>query len=369
MGREFASAAARWLHLTQMNAKPVITAVCNRTASKMDWFRENIPTVTQATTDYRRLLANDEVEAVYVAVPHNQHMEIYCRTIESGKHLLGEKPFGIDLDACIAVLETMKANPQVLVRCASQYIYYPGVQRILDMVQRSEFGQIIELESGFSHSSDLDPDKPLNWKRISEINGDYGCMGDLGFHVALAAARAGWKPERVSAVCTNIVSKRPDANGDIRPCDTIDNAAVLSQLLDPQTNESFPWTLRVHRIMPGEKNTWYLNINGTKASARFSLKNPKNFQILRYSGGGQAWQNIDMGFDMPYKTITGPIFEPGACDVFMQMMAAFMYELENGKPLSFAAACPSPQEMLYCHRLFTAVLASERNRTSEKINQ
>jgi len=80
--------------------------------------------------------------------------------------------------------------------------------------------------------------------------------------------------------------------------------------------------------------------------------------VLQYTGGEQVWQNIDMGFETAYKTITGSIFEFGALDAFMQMIAAFIYELSHGKPLSKSAACPTPQEMHLCHRLFTAALKS-----------
>ena len=99
MGREFASAAARWLHLPEMTVRPEIVAVCNRTLEtpKVDWFRQHVPTLRQVTSDYRELLKNPEVEAVYIAVPHNLHEEFYIAAIEAGKHLMGEKPFGIDL--------------------------------------------------------------------------------------------------------------------------------------------------------------------------------------------------------------------------------------------------------------------------------
>ena len=114
--------------------------------------------------------------------------------------------------------------------------------------------------------------------------------------------------------------------------------------------------------MPGEKNSWYFAIYGTQACARFSLKNPRSLQILEYSGKEQAWQQIDTGFETPYKTITGPIFEFGAPDAFMQMIAAFMYEIAHKQPLSNAAACPRPEEMLWGHRLFTAALTANQNR-------
>ena len=51
MGREFASAAARWLHLVDAQARPEIVAVCDTNTALMDWFSDNVPTVRQRTTD------------------------------------------------------------------------------------------------------------------------------------------------------------------------------------------------------------------------------------------------------------------------------------------------------------------------------
>ncbi len=101
MGREFASAAARWFHLPEMSVRPEIVAICSRTLSpeKINWFKDNLPTIKQITNDYRELLDNPDVEAVYIAVPHNIHEEFYCAAIEAGKHFMGEKPFGIDKKA------------------------------------------------------------------------------------------------------------------------------------------------------------------------------------------------------------------------------------------------------------------------------
>lgn len=369
MGREFASATARWCHLPVMDIRPELVAICNRTLSpeKIDWFTNNFPSIKQVTNDYQELAANPDVQAVYCAVPHNFHVETYCAIIESKKHLLGEKPFGIDLSANEAILKSIRSHPECLVRCASQYIYYPGVQRILQMIEEQTFGRLIEIDSGFLHSSDLDPNKPINWKRKNEFNGQYGCMGDLGVHIALLTFRAGWKALNTRAICSKIFSQRPDSTGQLVPCETWDNATLLTELNAPNQNDTFPWTLRMHRIMPGEKNTWYMYIYGTKAGARFSLKNPRQLQILRCVGGEQSWENIDMGFETPYPTITGSIFEFGACDAFMQMLAAFMYELSQGKALHRAAACPTPQETHECHRLFTAALLSQKNQTTVKI--
>ena len=95
MGREFASAVARWCHLPGMDVKPEIVAICDTSEQILKWYSDNFGSIGQVTTDYKDVLANPDVEVAYIAVPHNLHEEIYCAAIEAGKHLLGEKPFGI----------------------------------------------------------------------------------------------------------------------------------------------------------------------------------------------------------------------------------------------------------------------------------
>ena len=363
MGREFASAAARWAHLPEMTIRPEIVAVCDKNADLYPWYTENFPAIKQATDDYAAVLANPNVEAVYCAVPHNLHQEIYCATIKSGKHLMGEKPFGIDKAANDAISKCIAEHPDVFVRCCSQFPFLPAVQRIGRMIEDNAFGRVIEVNAGFLHSSDLDPKKPLNWKRMIEFNGEYGCMGDLGMHVCHVPFRAGWIPKTVRAILSNIVKQRPDGTGDMAPCKTWDNATLLCDAIDPTVGETFPMTLKTQRIAPGEKNTWYVEILGTKAAVRFSTKNPKRLELLKYAGGEQIWGQIDMGHETALASITGGIFEPGFSDVILQMWAAFLYELEHGRPIKKFAGCVTPDEVAVSHRLFTAALQSHYNAT------
>jgi len=366
MGREFASAVARWAHLPEIDCAPRLVAVCDSNPSLLAWYTEHFPSIRQATGDYRALLANSEVEAVYCAVPHNLHQEIYCAAITAGKHLMGEKPFGIDRPANEAILACLAEHPAVFARCSSEFPFHPAVQRIGQMIESQAFGQIIEVNAGFLHSSDLDPKKPLNWKRIGKLNGEYGCMGDLGMHACHVPLRAGWIPRTVRAVLSNIIPERPDGKGQMAPCDTWDNATLLCDATDPASGSAFPLTLKMQRIAPGEKDTWYLEVLGTRAGARFSTKNPKRLEVLHYDGGEQVWGQIDMGQETAFKSITGGIFEFGFSDAILQMWAAFVYELTHGHALSRFAACATPEETMLTHRLFTAALESQR--TSSVVN-
>ncbi len=360
MGREFASAAARWAHLPDMKVRPELVGVCDKNPAILEWYRDNFPALKSLTGDYRDLLSDPHVDAVYCAVPHHLHEEIYTAVIKAGKHLMGEKPFGIDRRANQAILAALDANPGRLTRCSSEFPFYPAVQRIGDMVEREAFGRIIEVDAFFLHSSDLDPEKPINWKRMIEFNGEYGCMGDLGLHVCHVPFRVGWVPKNVRAILSDIVRERPDGKGGRVPCRTWDNATLFCAARDPLSGADFPLTFKTQRIAPGEKNTWGITILGTQASARFSTKNPRLLQVMEYRGGEQSWIQIDMGHETAFKSVTGGIFEFGFSDAILQMWASFIYELTEGKPLKKFAGCVTPEETALSHRLFSAALVSNR---------
>jgi len=362
MGREFASAAARWFHLPDIRVRPEIVTICHRTlsAEKDNWFKNNIPTIKQVTNDYRELLDNHDVEAVYISVPHNLHQEFYCAALEAGKHLMGEKPFGINKRANNAIISCIGRHPDRFVRCSSQFMFIPAVQRIGQMIEANAFGRIIEVNAGFLHCSDLNPAKPINWKRMVEFNGEYGCMGDLGPHICSVPFRAGWIPLNVRAVLSNIMPERPDEKGRMVPCETPDNATLLCQARDSKSGDVFPFSLRTQRISPGQKNNWYIEVLGTKASARYNTNNADTLEILEYTGGEQRWQKIDMGYEVPFKSITHNIFQFGITDAILQMWAGFLYEFDKGKPSTRFSGCVTPEETTLWHRLFTAALKSHK---------
>lgn len=358
MGREFASAAARWCHLTNINVRPELVAVCDANTDLFGWYRANFPSIGRLATDYRELLRDASIEALYVAVPHHLHAEIYVAAVEAGKHLLGEKPFGIDREANAAIRAALARHPNVFARCSSEFPYFPAAQRIVQAAQAGAFGRILEVSAGLHHCSDLDPDKPLNWKRQVALNGAYGCMGDLGMHALHVPLRLGWRPRDVRAVLSKIVADRPVAKGsrERKPCETWDNATLLCTAADPRTGDSFPMTFSTKRISPGDTNTWFLQVLGTRTSMAFSSRYPKTLRTLSYEpGGAQAWREEDLGCVSAAPAITGAIFEFGFSDAILQMWAAFCTELAHGKA---PFGCVTPEETAAQHAIFTAALES-----------
>lgn len=359
LGKEFASAVSRWLHLTHLDFEPRLVAVCSGHAQSLDWFRLNFPGVRQFTTEYRELLANPEVKAVYCAVPHHLHQQMYIDILRSGKHLLGEKPFGIDAGANAAILSAARENPALLVRCSSEFPFFPGAYQITQWIREGRFGQIIEVEAGFWHSSDLNPQKPLNWKRRVTSCGEYGCMGDLGMHILHIPLRSQWRPKNVRALLSRIYPRRPDSSGALTATETWDNAILACEA--SAAGQEFPMILSTKRIAPGHANTWFLRVAGTSFSAEFSTRNPKQLSYLPYApGDAQAWHTLDMPYQSAYPAITGSIFEFGFTDAMLQMVAAYCDELVNPGKMQQPFYCATPEETRISHQLFSAALASHQ---------
>jgi predicted dehydrogenase len=359
MGREFASAAARWPHLEPIGVRPELAVVCDTNPEILRWY-ERLRPAPRLVTDWNELLADESVEAVYCAVPHYLHEELYVAVLEAGKHLFGEKPFGIDLSANEAINGAIAARSDLLVRCSSEMPFFPGGQEVARFVSERRFGRVIEVRSQFLHSSDLDPSKPINWKRRAALNGEYGVMGDLGMHALHLPLRAGWMPRNVRAILSDVFSERPDGAGGSVPCDTWDNAVLLCEAVD-----GFPLRIETKRIAPGETNTWMIEVDGTDGSIAFSTKFPKTLRWMEYEPGGrQAWQVLDLGAVSAYPTITGPIFEFGFDDAILQMWAAYLDELAHGREgMRQPFHCATPKEAAATHRLFTAALESHAERS------
>jgi predicted dehydrogenase len=353
MGREMASAFARWCALTDVSARPVLTAVADLNPDTLSWF-QRIPSCTQLVADYRELLANPKIEVVYVAVPHHLHEAIYLDVLAAGKDLLAEKPFGIDLPAARRIVDAANTSGR-FVRCSSEMPFFPGALRAFDLARSGTLGRLLEVTSGFHHSSDLDPSKPANWKRLSAICGEGGVLNDLGMHACHVPLRLGWKPKSLFAQLQKGYPVRPDGKGGTTACDTWDNA-LLHTCIDHDGAE-VPMRLEMKRLAPGATNTWFLEILGTDGGVRFSTAEPKTLHVFE-RGKEQWWKRTELGFGTGFKTVTGGIFEPGFPDVIQQMWAAYLEEREGN--LSDRFGCATPEEALASHEIFTAALESQR---------
>ena len=355
MGRELAAVCGRWDLLVDHPARPRVVAVADPSPAAREWF-DRVDTVTLATDDWRHLVEDDGIDVLYIAVPHQLHEEIYVAAAAAGRDFLGEKPFGIDLGAAERIVGAIDAS-DAFVRVSSEFPFYPGAQRAWAYAASGALGDVLDVRSGFWHSSDINRTKPINWKRRTETCGELGVMGDLGLHVAHVPLRLGWVPRSVYARLDDVVTERPGPDGSPVVCDTWDNA-LLTCTAHPERGRDFTMLWETRRIAPGHANTWYFDAVGMDGGVRFSTREPATLRRFSVREGEQVWEEVQPGNVSAWPVVSGAIFEFGFGDALLQMWAAYFAERAAALGERFGTA--TPHEALMAHRVFDAALRSQR---------
>jgi len=361
MGRELAAVCGRWSQLIDHPAAPQVVAVADPNPAARDWFRR-VATVETFAEDWRTLLADPSIDALYLAVPHHLHESLYIDAAEAGKDFLAEKPFGIDAAAAGRIAMALDSSDS-FVRVSSEFPFYPGALRAYDFARSGALGDILEVRSQFAHSSDLDLTKPINWKRRVETCGEIGVMGDLGLHVAHVPLRLGYTPESVYALLDNVVPTRPGPDGTQVECDTWDNALLACRAPQPGNRRSFSMLWETRRIAPGQMNSWSFEAWGLDGGIRFSTRTPTTIQRFARRDGEQVWEEVQPGNVSAWPTISGGIFEFGFSDALLQMWASYLAEREGALGDRFGTA--TVKEAVAAHRVFDAALRSNATGKAE----
>ena len=158
----------------------VLHAVSSRSQETADKFaaQYNIP---RSYSNYAALLDDDEVDAVYIATPHNNHFQNTADAITAGKAVLCEKPFTINTAECLE-LTRQATESGVYVMEAMWTFFLPAIQKAREWVDAGRIGQILHLKADFGYPLPYDPER-----REYRVENAGGCLLEMGIYpVALA---------------------------------------------------------------------------------------------------------------------------------------------------------------------------------------
>lgn len=159
-----------------------ILAVASRTESRAEKFA-NIFDIPRHYSSYEALLADDDIDAVYIATIHPYHAEWVIKSAEAKKHILVEKPISIDHANASGMVEAARENDVFLME-AFMYRCHPQIQRMVDLIQDGEIGEVRFIQATFGFQSNFNPDSRL-------FNREMGGGGilDIGCYTASMARK------------------------------------------------------------------------------------------------------------------------------------------------------------------------------------
>jgi predicted dehydrogenase len=130
--------------------------------------------------DWRELIADPEIEAVYIATPVHLHAEQTIIAAQAGKHVLCEKPMALNVAECDRMIAACEAND---VRLGVSYYrhFYPVVERIKSLLSAGEIGAPVLAQMNAFERFDPAPSNPRRWLLQKSISGG-GPLFDFGCH-------------------------------------------------------------------------------------------------------------------------------------------------------------------------------------------
>src|SRR3954463_3898499 len=176
---------------TQRSELGTVVAIASRDPSRASEVAKQRG-IERAYASYDELLADADVDAVYIPLPNHMHVPWSLRAIDAGKHVLCEKPIGLSVIEAESLASAAAAKPEVKVMEAFMYRFHPQWQAARQLVRDGRIGDLHSIHTHFSyHNTDAE-----NYRNKLEMGG--GGLMDIGcYAISLSRFIFDDEPSRV----------------------------------------------------------------------------------------------------------------------------------------------------------------------------
>ena len=363
MGRAHSNAFRQANQFFPLEYRPVLKAVCGRDGAKTKAFAENWG-YESVETDWRKLIARDDIDLIDIAATNNVHAEIAIAAAKAGKMILCEKPLGMNPAES---LQMVKAVEKARVPNMVWYNYrrVPAVTLAKQLIDEGKLGKIFHYRAKFLQDWTINADVPQGgpgtWRLDVNVAGS-GVTGDLLAHCIDTAMWLNGGIDTVTAMTETFVKERKHAlTGKKQKVGIDDASAFLARF----SNGSLA-TFEATRYARGHKALYTLEINGEHASLVWDLHDLHRLQWFDHRDASlvRGWRSIHISdSDQPYmKHWWIPGVQIGYEHSFTHQVADFLQGLQDGKP-----AAPSFRDGLATDFVTDAVLKSAKTGRWEKV--
>jgi predicted dehydrogenase len=183
-------ATSKVIPAMQRGDRTKVAAIASRSLEKAAIVAKDLD-IPHAFGSYEELLASSEIDAIYNPLPNHLHVPWSIKALEAGKHVLCEKPIGLNVAEAEELLAVAKHFPQLKAMEAFMYRYHPQWQTAKSMVQAGRIGEIRTIQTFFAYFND----DAANIRNHSELGG--GALMDIGcYAISLSRFLFGAEPNR-----------------------------------------------------------------------------------------------------------------------------------------------------------------------------
>lgn len=151
--------------------------------------------VHTAYEGYGPLYADPDIDAIYIATPHNLHLQHASYALRAGKAVLCEKPITTSADECQALIEVARESGSYLMEAMWTW-FLPAIREAKRWVDAGRIGRIVQIKADFGYPFEYSPTRREYNAKLAG-----GCLLEMGVYpVALAALFSGQDPQEISVV-------------------------------------------------------------------------------------------------------------------------------------------------------------------------
>ncbi len=168
-----------------------VTAICSRSIEQAEATAKAL-NITKAYGSYEELLKDQEIDAIYNPLPNNMHLEWSIKALKAGKHVLCEKPIGLNANEAIELNSVAKQYPSLKISEAFMYRFHPQWIKVKSLIDEGSIGEVKAIQSFFSYYN-VDPQ---NIRNRVEVGG--GALMDIGCYcISFPRFIFGTEPKRL----------------------------------------------------------------------------------------------------------------------------------------------------------------------------
>jgi predicted dehydrogenase len=363
MGRAHSNAFRKVANFFDLEYRPVLKAVCARDPDKVKAFATRWG-YESFETDWRKLLAREDIDLVDIACPNDMHKEIAIAAAKAGKMILCEKPLSMNGPEGLKMVQAVeKAGVPNMVWY--NYRRVPAVALAKQLIDQGKLGRIFHYRAKFLQDWTISKDLPQGgaglWRLDLKVAGS-GVTGDLLAHCIDTAIWLNGDFQTVSAMTETFVKQRKHSlTGKLQKVGIDDACAFLARF----ENGSLA-TFESTRYARGHKALYTFEINGEHASICWDLHDLHRLQYFEHRDEGRlrGWRTIHVtDSDHPYMDKWWvPGLQIGYEHSFVHQVADFLDAVAKGKPAS-----PTFRDALETQYVCDAVLKSARTGRWEKV--
>jgi predicted dehydrogenase len=367
MGRAHANAIRQAPHFFKSGRRPEIQAVCGRDEAKVREFAATWD-ARSWETDWRRLVAREDIDAIDICTPNDSHMEIALAAAKAGKMILCEKPIALDGAQGAAMTKAVeKAKVPNLVWY--NYRFLPAVTLAKNIVAAGELGKVFHYRANFLQDWTISADLPQGgaglWRLDAKVAGS-GVTGDLLAHCIDTARWINGEIVAVSAMTETFIKERVHTATSRKQPVRIDDACAFLARFENGSMAVFEST----RYARGHKALYTFEINGEHKSLAWDLHDLNRLSYFDHGvpGDRRGWSSIHCSDgDHPY---AGNWWVPGLClgyeHSFTHGLVEFLRSLDDPKaPRAYADF----RDALATQHVCDAVLRAARSGRWEKVKR